>query len=61
MVDEAKQEKSIDAHAVSHHKEWRGDFRRIRKFKDTQSHGDTHLAIFKTDVQELLSALDTLK
>ncbi|WNM58932.1 hypothetical protein [Candidatus Nitrospira allomarina] len=60
-VDEAKRETPAYALAVTHNKELWAIFKRLWKFKDTQPHRDEHLALFKTEVQELRATLETLK
>lgn len=60
-VDEAKQETPAYALAVTHNKELWAIFKRLWKFKDTQPQRDEHLALFKTEVQELRATLEALK
>ncbi len=60
-VDEVKRETSTYALAVTHNKELWAIFKRIWKFKDTQPQRDEHLALFKTEVQELRATLEALK
>lgn len=60
-VDEAKRETPAYALAVTHNKELWAIFKRLWKFKDTQPQRDEHLALFKTEVQELRSTLEALK
>jgi len=47
--------------AVTHNKELWAIFKRIWKFKDMQPQRDEHLALFKTEVQELRASLEALK
>ncbi len=60
-VDEAKRETPAYALAVTHNKELWAIFKRLWKFKDTQPQRDEHLALFKTEVQELRATLEALK
>jgi hypothetical protein len=60
-VEEAKRATPAYALAVTHNKELWAIFKRIWKFKDTQPQRDEHLALFKTEVQELRATLEALK
>ncbi len=60
-VDEAKRETPAYALAVTHNKELWAIFKRLWTFKDTQPQRDEHLALFKTEVQELRATLEALK
>lgn len=60
-VDEAKRETPAYALAVTHNKELWAIFKRLWKFKDTQAQRDEHLALFKTEVQEVRATLEALK
>ena len=60
-VDEAKRETPTYALAVTHNKELWAIFKRIWEFKDVQPQRDEHLALFKTEVQELRTTLEALK
>lgn len=60
-IDEAKRETPAYDLAVTHNKELWAIFKRVRKFKDMQPQRDEHLALFKTEVQELRTSLEALK
>ena len=60
-VEKVKRETPTYALAVTHNKELWVIFKRIWKFKDTQPQRDEHLALFKTEVQELRATLEALK
>ncbi len=60
-IDEAKRETPAYDLAVTHNKELWAIFKRVWKFKDTQPQRDEHLALFKTEVQELRTSLEALK
>lgn len=60
-VDEAKRATPAYDLAVTHNKELWAIFKRVWKFKDTQPQRDEHLALFKTEVQELRTSLEVLK
>ena len=60
-IDEAKRETPAYDLAVTHNKELWAIFKRVRKFKDIQPQRDEHLALFKTEVQELRTSLEALK
>ena len=60
-VDEAKRSTPAYDLAVTHNKELWAIFKRVWKFKDTQPQRDEHLALFKTEVQELRATLEVLK
>ena len=60
-VDEAKRETPAYALAVTHNKELWAIFKRLWKFRDIQPQRDEHLALFKTEVQELRATLEALQ
>ncbi len=60
-VDEAKRATPAYDLAVTHNKELWAIFKRVWKFKDTQPQRAEHLALFKTEVQELRTSLEALK
>ncbi len=60
-VDEAKRATPAYDLAVTHNKELWAIFKRVWKFKDVQPQRDEHLALFKTEVQELRTSLEALK
>ncbi|GJL57025.1 MAG: hypothetical protein NPIRA02_41570 [Nitrospirales bacterium] len=60
-VDKAKRETATYDLAVTHNKELWSVFKRVWKFKETQPQRDDHLALFKTELQELRSTLEALK
>ena len=60
-VDEVKRATPAYDLAVTHNKELWAIFKRIWKFKDSQPQRDEHLALFKTEVQELRATLKALK
>jgi hypothetical protein len=60
-VDEAKRATPAYDLAVTHNKELWAIFKRLWKFKETQPQRDEHLALFKTEVQELRTTLEALK
>ncbi len=60
-VDEAKQKTSTYDLAVTHNKELWTIFKRIWKFKDDQPQRDEHLALLKTEIQEMRTTLEALK
>ena len=60
-VEQAKRETATYDLAVTHNKELWAIFKRLWKFKDAQPQRDEHLALFKTEVQELRATLEALK
>ncbi|MCW5784660.1 MAG: hypothetical protein KIT39_15215 [Nitrospirales bacterium] len=60
-VDEAKRETPAYALAVTHNKELWAIFKRLWKFRDIQPQRDEHLALLKTEVQELRATLEALQ
>ena len=60
-VDEAKRETATYDLAVTHNKELWTIFKRIWKFKDDQPQRDEHLAVLKTEIQEMRTTLEALK
>ncbi|WP_447968669.1 hypothetical protein [Nitrospira sp. M1] len=60
-VDKAKRETATYDLAVTHNKELWSVFKRVWKFKETQPQRDEHLALFKTELQELRTTLEALK
>ena len=60
-VEEAKRATPTYDLAVTHNEELWAIFKRVWKFKDTQPQRDEHLALFKTEVQELRTTLEALK
>ena len=60
-VEEAKRATPAYDLAVTHNKELWAIFKRVWKFKETQPQRDEHLALFKTEVQELRTSLEALK
>lgn len=59
-------EKSVKAQpayalAVTHDKELRAIFKRLRKFKNDQPQRDQHLDLFVSELQELRQTLQTLR
>ena len=60
-LDKAKRETLAYDLTVTHTKELRAIFKRIREFKDAQPQRDQHLDLFVTDLRETRDSLEALK
>ncbi len=60
-LDKDKRETPAYALTVTHTKELRAIFKRIREFKDTQPQRDQHLDLFVTELGETRESLQALK